>query len=527
MDLRMYRLPILAALFALVPAAPAGAVVNGANAADGDWPWQVQLLIGPSMCGGSLVAPDRVVTAAHCTVGFNGGDITVYSGSRTSWAGVQTAVAEVGEHPSAQVSDPSLPPRSDVSILKLTGNVSAGQAVDVVGTTLADNALWDTADDELWVTGFGLTTPGPLGGDIADTLQEALVPRVSDAGCGAPATAGGWGVDFSASDMVCAIDLVNDKDACNGDSGGPLVARASTDPASQADPADWKLVGVVSWGSPYCGGIGDPNPAPDPPGVYARLGASSLNAFAQPTAAVTWKPQATGSPQLTGTAAVGSTLTCQPATWEPTPSTTERQFWSFASPDDVEPQFRAIGGQYTVTSSDAGRLIACLELAENAGGLGYATSTFSDRVPTPEAPAPSPAPQVIAPPPGQPAVLPLPPTSASTQPDTTAPTSRYAGRSCRARRCTIAVVVNDDRTSPLLLRAKLVRLVRSRCRRGGRVRRCTRQRPVNVTVERIAATLFEVRTPQLVRRGRYRLRAWASDSARNEQARPLVVTFTA
>lgn len=63
---------IVLVLFFLVDCGnrPAGSrVMNGDNAAPNSWPWQVSLRVGPKanhICGGTLVTPDWVVTAAHC-----------------------------------------------------------------------------------------------------------------------------------------------------------------------------------------------------------------------------------------------------------------------------------------------------------------------------------------------------------------------------------------------------------------------------------------------------------------------------
>ncbi|HEX8083816.1 MAG TPA: serine protease [Solirubrobacteraceae bacterium] len=513
----MRRLVLLVSLLALALPAHAHAIVGGADAASGDWPWQVRVFAGPYLCGGSLVAPDRVVTAAHCTEGFNAEDITIFSGDTSYFGGAETAVAELGEHPDADVTNPESAPRSDLSVLELSAAAPGGQPVAVVDPA-SEGALWDGADDELWVTGWGLTA---VGGDIAFDLQEVEVPRVADSTC-----ASAWG-DFSPLDMVCAGETGHD--SCNGDSGGPLVARATTDPVSQADPAGWRLIGVVSWGAEQCAG--------PLPGVYARLGAPSLNAFAQPDATITFKPRPTAAPQLAGTAKVGQTLTCDPAQWAQTPDEVQRQFWRFDGVDDEEPEFVGLGDERALTAADLGHLLVCVELGVNEGGLGYAISDFSPQVapsdtsttttttpkptvvaPTPTPPAPDPAPVLT--PAGAPPATP----AAADPPDTVAPRSTYAGRACRARRCTIAIRATDDRALPLTLRAKLVRFVKDRCRRNGRATRCVRAKRITVTVDRLAGSLFQVRTPRLAR-GRYRLEAWASDSARNEQAKATALAF--
>ena len=42
-------------------------VVNGENAFPHEWPWQISLRVnGQHICGGSLIRPDWIVTAAHC-----------------------------------------------------------------------------------------------------------------------------------------------------------------------------------------------------------------------------------------------------------------------------------------------------------------------------------------------------------------------------------------------------------------------------------------------------------------------------
>ena len=45
-------------------------VIAGKTAVRGSWPWQILLSFNNfPMCGGSLISPNWVVTAAHCVSG--------------------------------------------------------------------------------------------------------------------------------------------------------------------------------------------------------------------------------------------------------------------------------------------------------------------------------------------------------------------------------------------------------------------------------------------------------------------------
>ncbi|MGI9186102.1 MAG: trypsin-like serine protease, partial [Gaiellales bacterium] len=198
-----------------------------------DWPSTVALetTYGSQFCGGSLVAPQWVLTAGHCKI-YPSSQIRVVSGSAslTDGSGQRLAVERQVRHPSYRQIVPGAP-RDDLMLVHL----SAPSVAPVI--PLVEATAPPATGTLLHVAGWGSTSYSAANDSFGpgSAMLRAVAVRVKPAqqcidAYGAKA--------FYAQDMVCAS--LPHRDACAGDSGGPLV--------DQPGPGA-VLIGVVSWGT--------------------------------------------------------------------------------------------------------------------------------------------------------------------------------------------------------------------------------------------------------------------------------------
>ncbi|KAL4609098.1 transmembrane protease serine 3 [Arapaima gigas] len=221
-------------------------IVGGNLSAPGQFPWQVSLHFERiHLCGGSIVAPRWVVTAAHCVYGFDNPALWAVLVGLTEQPvnGAQyLAVEKIIYHSCYR-------PKwldHDVALMKLVEPLAF---TDLVKPICLPNFGERFEDGKMcWISGWGATEDG--GESASVTLRSAQVPLLSSKACSQPGVYHG----FISPWMICAGYLEGGVDSCQGDSGGPLACK---------DSSVFKLVGVTSWGQ----GCAERNK----PGVYTRI----------------------------------------------------------------------------------------------------------------------------------------------------------------------------------------------------------------------------------------------------------------
>uniref|UniRef100_A0A8C2V6G2 Transmembrane serine protease 9 n=1 Tax=Chinchilla lanigera TaxID=34839 RepID=A0A8C2V6G2_CHILA len=308
----------------------AGRIVGGAEAAPGEFPWQVSLRENSEhFCGATIVGARWLVSAAHCFNEFQDpAEWEAHAGSTalsSAEAGsVRMRVARIARHPlyNADTAD------FDAAVLELARPLPLGRHIQPACLPAASHAF--PPGSKCLISGWGYLKEDVL--VKPEVLQKATVELLDQALC-----ASLYGPSLT-DRMLCAGYLDGKVDSCQGDSGGPLVCE---EPSGR-----FFLAGIVSWG------IGCAEARR--PGVYARV-----------TRLREWILEVTGmgSSLLAPTVAPGPatasttklTSPSTPAKATPAPSAVPLDTVSTAKPQDcgarpaMEKPLRIVGGTGAVS----------------------------------------------------------------------------------------------------------------------------------------------------------------------------------
>ncbi|XP_053278228.1 transmembrane protease serine 2 [Pleuronectes platessa] len=219
---------------------------GGQQAGLGSWPWQVSLQdSGSHRCGGAIISPYWIVTAAHCVSRSSSpADWTVYAGV--------VAPLDFLFNPARSVSRviahegySRLPRRNDVALMRLSKALDFSGSSNIRPVCLPNVGVNVSAPQDAWITRFGPTAAGD-----SPQLMEAQVSLIETAECNSSSAYNGR----LSPDMLCARETDGAADMCHTDSGGPLVALRD---------GLWWLLGDNIWGE-HCTEM-------NKPGVYGNV----------------------------------------------------------------------------------------------------------------------------------------------------------------------------------------------------------------------------------------------------------------
>ncbi|XP_047648813.1 kallikrein-1 [Phacochoerus africanus] len=224
-------------------------VIGGRECEKDSHPWQVAIYHYSSFqCGGVLVDPKWVLTAAHCKndnyqvwLGrhnlFENEDTAQFFGVTADFPHPGFNLSLLKNHTKADGKDYS----HDLMLLRLHSPAEITDAVKVLELPTQEPELGSTCQ----ASGWGSIEPGPEDFEFPDEIQCVELTLLQNTFCADAHP------DKVTESMLCAGYLPGGKDTCMGDSGGPLICNGM-----------WQ--GITSWGHTPCGSANKPS-------IYTKL----------------------------------------------------------------------------------------------------------------------------------------------------------------------------------------------------------------------------------------------------------------
>uniref|UniRef100_A0A1L8EGF7 Putative chymotrypsin-2-like protein n=1 Tax=Haematobia irritans TaxID=7368 RepID=A0A1L8EGF7_HAEIR len=208
-------------------------VIGGSDVPEGALPYQVSIqnTFGEHVCGGSILSPQWILTAAHC-LEWPKEYLKVVTGT-VNWTkpDAEHFVDDLRVH--CLHNKPMY--HNDIALIHLSTPIVYNARTQPVKLATS-NTLKD--GDKLLLSGWGSVK---VWGRTPDILQSAELNYMDHAKCSTAVRNSAW----LGAGHICT-DTTSGKGSCHGDSGGPLYNVAKSE-----------LVGIVNWGEPCAAGYPD------------------------------------------------------------------------------------------------------------------------------------------------------------------------------------------------------------------------------------------------------------------------------